>query len=96
MDRLASTIRPAVFIAVAFMAVPTLAADKKPNILVIWGDDIGYWNVSAYNRGMMGLPGTSKRKACEKEDVSMAELLKAQGLQYHRHSGGEGLSGMGG
>ncbi len=27
---------------------------KKPNILVIFGDDIGYWNVSAYNRGMMG------------------------------------------
>jgi arylsulfatase A-like enzyme len=29
-------------------------AKKKPNILVIFGDDIGYWNVSAYNRGMMG------------------------------------------
>ena len=29
-------------------------AGKKPNILVIWGDDIGYWNVSAYNHGMMG------------------------------------------
>ena len=27
---------------------------NKPNILVIWGDDIGYWNVSAYNQGMMG------------------------------------------
>src|SRR5215470_9277381 len=27
---------------------------KKPNILVIFGDDIGYWNVSAYNQGMMG------------------------------------------
>src|SRR5882757_10582141 len=27
---------------------------KKPNILIIWGDDIGYWNVSAYNQGMMG------------------------------------------
>jgi arylsulfatase len=26
----------------------------RPNILVIWGDDIGYWNISAYNRGMMG------------------------------------------
>ena len=26
----------------------------KPNILVIWGDDIGYWNVSAYNLGQMG------------------------------------------
>ncbi len=30
------------------------AAGKKPNILVMFGDDIGYWNVSAYNRGMMG------------------------------------------
>ncbi|ODA66443.1 Arylsulfatase [Methyloligella halotolerans] len=26
----------------------------KPNILVIWGDDIGLWNVSHNNRGMMG------------------------------------------
>ena len=25
---------------------------KKPNILVIFGDDIGYWNVSAYNQGV--------------------------------------------
>jgi arylsulfatase A-like enzyme len=28
--------------------------DKKPNILVIWGDDIGVHNVSAYCHGMMG------------------------------------------
>jgi arylsulfatase A-like enzyme len=27
---------------------------EKPNILVIMGDDVGYWNISAYNRGMMG------------------------------------------
>ena len=27
---------------------------KKPNILVMFGDDIGLWNVSAYSRGMMG------------------------------------------
>ena len=30
------------------------AAGKKPNNLVIFGDDVGYWNISAYNRGMMG------------------------------------------
>ena len=30
------------------------AAQDKPNILVIWGDDIGWFNISAYNRGMMG------------------------------------------
>ena len=29
-------------------------APKKPNILVIWGDDIGQFNLSAYNMGMMG------------------------------------------
>jgi arylsulfatase A-like enzyme len=33
---------------------PTAAPGRKPNILVIFGDDIGLWNVSAYNRGMMG------------------------------------------
>jgi len=26
----------------------------RPNILVIFGDDVGFWNISAYNRGMMG------------------------------------------
>jgi arylsulfatase len=31
----------------------TFAADK-PNILIIWGDDIGQFNISAYNMGMMG------------------------------------------
>ncbi len=36
------------------LAAPTALAADKPNILVIWGDDIGYWNISAYNQGMMG------------------------------------------
>ena len=30
------------------------APAKKPNILVMFGDDVGYWNPSIYNRGMMG------------------------------------------
>lgn len=30
------------------------AQNKKPNILIIWGDDVGMWNLSAYHRGMMG------------------------------------------
>jgi len=40
-------------IAACLMATTTHAADK-PNILVIWGDDIGWFNISAYNHGMMG------------------------------------------
>jgi arylsulfatase A-like enzyme len=38
-------------------AGPAAAAktkNAKPNILVIWGDDIGWYNISAYNQGMMG------------------------------------------
>ena len=27
---------------------------KKPNILILWGDDIGWWNVSYNSRGQMG------------------------------------------
>jgi arylsulfatase A-like enzyme len=29
-------------------------SSKQPNVLVIRGDDIGYWNLSWYSRGMMG------------------------------------------
>jgi arylsulfatase len=101
-----------------------IAQTSKPNILIIWGDDIGFWNVSAYNQGMMGyrtpnidrlakegglftdyygqqsctagraafitgqtpfrtgllkvgLPGA--KEGLQKEDVTLAELLKAQG-----------------
>ena len=32
----------------------TQAQAKKPNILVIMGDDIGWYNASIYNRGDMG------------------------------------------
>jgi arylsulfatase len=38
---------------VVFVAAAAQAADK-PNILVIWGDDIGITNISAYSRGLMG------------------------------------------
>ncbi len=42
----------------ATVAILTLsasaAAQDRPNILVIWGDDIGWFNISAYNMGMMG------------------------------------------
>jgi arylsulfatase len=29
-------------------------AKKKPNILILWGDDVGWWNISYNNRGQMG------------------------------------------
>jgi arylsulfatase len=121
-----------VAVALLALALPAAAQEKKPsgsaqgkpNILIIWGDDIGWFNVSAYNQGMMGyktpnidriakegamftdyygqqsctagraafitgqspfrtgllkvgLPGA--KEGLQKEDVTLAELLKAQG-----------------
>ena len=40
--------------AVVVCRGPLAEAQTKPNILVIMGDDIGYWNLSTYNQGMMG------------------------------------------
>jgi hypothetical protein len=33
-----------------------MAGQKLPNILVIFGDDIGYWNISSYGGDCMGVP----------------------------------------
>ena len=44
-------------VAVGFSALAPQnaeAQEKKPNIVIIWGDDIGQSNVSAYSKGMMG------------------------------------------
>ncbi len=49
MNRLRSCI---LLVAIAF--APSILARENPNILVIMGDDIGYWNISTYNQGMMG------------------------------------------
>jgi len=35
-------------------ATPTAPSGRKPNILIIWGDDIGIANISAYSNGLMG------------------------------------------
>ena len=40
--------------AVPILGSTAQAQTGKPNILIIWGDDIGQFNISAYNMGMMG------------------------------------------
>ncbi len=41
-------------VAVMLGAMSPLMASDKPNIVIIWGDDIGQTNVSAYSKGLMG------------------------------------------
>ena len=51
-------LRSALALCLLALALPaqaqTAGSAKKPNILIIWGDDIGGFNISAYNQGMMG------------------------------------------
>jgi arylsulfatase len=57
MNRIWNACAQLLLAAVALFAISPPAqaqAAGKPNMLIIWGDDIGYWNVSAYNQGMMG------------------------------------------
>jgi arylsulfatase len=53
------------------------AQDKKPNVLVIWGDDIGTWNISQNNRGMMGYK-TPNIDRVAKEGVAFTDYYAQQ------------------
>jgi len=53
------------------------AASTKPNILVIWGDDIGTWNISHNNRGMMGYQ-TPNIDRIAKEGVAFTDYYAQQ------------------
>lgn len=52
------TLKVCVVVMLAALFAPASSAHaaraERPNILVIMGDDIGYWNLSTYNQGMMG------------------------------------------
>jgi len=41
-------------LGLAALIIPAAAQDKKPNILVVWGDDVGQSNISAYTKGVVG------------------------------------------
>jgi arylsulfatase len=53
---LRAPVRAVLFFAALVAAVaggPAAAQEKKPNILVIMGDDVGWFNIGAYHRGIM-------------------------------------------
>ncbi len=51
------------------------AREKKPNILVIWGDDIGISNLSCYSHGLMGYQ-TPNIDRLAKEGMMFTGLLR--------------------
>jgi arylsulfatase len=59
-----------------FLMLDTFS-QEKPNILVIWGDDIGTWNISYNNRGMMGYQ-TPNIDRIAKEGVGFTDYYAQQ------------------
>ncbi len=43
-----------VLLGTLVVAGSAMAQTDKPNILIIWGDDIGQTNISAYTMGLVG------------------------------------------
>jgi hypothetical protein len=41
-------------LAIAQFGSTAIAQQRKANILILWGDDIGWYNISAYKLGVMG------------------------------------------
>ena len=88
--RLRSTMR-ALWLCTTLMAAVALSAtaqENKPNILVIWGDDIGPYNVSAYNMGVMGYRrrisiASPKRASCSPM-LRRAKLHRGPGRVHYR------------
>ncbi len=52
-------------------------ATKQPNILILWGDDIGIWNISHFSRGMMGYQ-TPNIDRVAKEGVTFTDYYGQQ------------------
>jgi hypothetical protein len=71
--------------SLAIAADTTAVATEKPNILIIWGDDIGPFNISAYNNGIMGFK-TPNIDRIAKEGIMLPTLtvIRAVPLDVRR------------
>ena len=69
------------------------AADKKPNIVIIWGDDIGQTDISAYSMGLMGFK-TPNIDRVAKEGVIFTDYYAEQSCTAGRSSFITGQCGL--
>src|SRR4051812_15441709 len=77
----------------AITSAPAVAQQQRPNIVIIWGDDIGQSNVSAYSRGMMGYQ-TPNIDRLANEGVMFTDHYAEQSCTAGRASFLTGQSGL--
>src|SRR5882724_4795894 len=93
-SRLTLSVSLLIAVAVLFGAfVPAQAQQKKPNIVIIWGDDIGQSNISAYTMGLMGFH-TPNIDRIAKEGMIFTDYYAEQSCTAGRASFITGQSGL--
>jgi len=85
MKKRSSKLLLALSVGVVTAMMPTQLLAKKPNILVMWGDDVGYYNSSAYNQGMMGYK-TPNLDSIAKEGALFTDMYAQQSCTAGRAS----------
>ena len=93
--KLGFDILPRTILAAALIALPSLANAQtgKPNIVIIWGDDIGQSNISAYSHGLMGYK-TPNIDRMAKEGMMFTDYYAEQSCTPGRASFITGQSGL--
>jgi arylsulfatase len=79
--------------ALVAFALPAAAQQKKPNIVIIWGDDIGQSNISAYSHGLMGYK-TPNIDRVAREGMMFTDYYAEQSCTAGRASFITGQSGL--
>ncbi len=82
-----------VAVSMGMPATPAMAQAKKPNIVIIWGDDIGQSNISAYSHGVMGYK-TPNIDRVAKEGMMFTDYYAEQSCTAGRASFITGQSGL--
>jgi len=80
-------------LAIAGTPTPAFAQTKKPNIVIIWGDDIGQSDISAYSMGLMGFH-TPNIDRIAKEGMIFTDYYAEQSCTAGRASFITGQSGL--
>jgi len=83
----------AMLLCCALIVTPATAQQKQPNIVIIWGDDIGQSNVSAYSHGLMGYQ-TPNIDRVAKEGMMFTDYYAEQSCTAGRASFITGQSGL--
>jgi arylsulfatase A-like enzyme len=83
----------ALFPVATLASPPATAQQQRPNIVIIWGDDIGQSNISAYSHGVMGYK-TPNIDGVAKEGVMFTDYYAEQSCTAGRASFITGQSGL--